>query len=414
MPLVTGGHDMNTKSQKRSEKLTIIAQEFYKFKEEYKNKIEATKDIVIKNKQRMLDYFQVSENEWNNWKWQMAHRIHTSSLLKEFFSIDDCEIENINKVSQQYRWGATPYYLSQIRFSPKQDPFYLQAIPSIEELSEWGTEDPMEERFTNPAGMITRRYPDRAIINVTNICPSYCRHCQRRRNIGTTDSMSPLTQIKESIDYIKSHPEIRDVLITGGDALTLSDDTLDNILACIREIPSVEIIRLGTRTLVTLPQRITQGLINILEKYAPIYINTQFNHPLELSEEACSACRALVSSGIVLGNQMVFLRGINDSLPIVQLLNQLLLANRVRPYYIFHPKEIIGTGHFYVPVSTGLKIMKGLRGYTSGLALPTYVYNSPKGWGKIPLSPEGIDASQDKENIYIETWEGRKIIINKN
>ena len=403
---------MNTKSKLRSEELTHLAEEFYKYKIKYLED-HSNNSIINHNKQKLLEYFQASEEDWKNWEWQMKNRVNTTDVLKYVFNMSIDSIASIEKVSSVYRWSVTPYYLSQIRLTSNSDPFFLQAIPSLCELETWGSNDPMGENFTNPAGAITRRYPDRAIINITNSCPSYCRHCQRRRNIGTCDFDTSISKINDSILYIKEHPEIRDVLVTGGDALTLSDKALDKILWQLNQIPSIEIIRIGTRTPVTLPQRITPQLVKILKTYSPIYINTQFNHPLEITEEASLACKMLVDAGIVMGNQMVFLKNVNNNLYTVQLLNQLLLETRIRPYYIFHPKNIIGTHHFYIPVSQGLEIVKGLRGNTSGLAIPTYVYNSENGNGKIPLSPECLAAEDDEECIYIETWEGKKITIDK-
>lgn len=403
---------MNTESKIRSKELTHLAENFYKYKTRYLEEHD-NNNITNDNKRQLLEHFHATEEDWRNWEWQMKNRVNSTDVLKKVFNMSVDSIANIEKVSSVYRWSVTPYYLSQIRSISNNDPFYLQAIPSLCELETWGSNDPMGENFTNPAGAITRRYPDRVIINITNSCPSYCRHCQRRRNIGTCDFDTSSSKIEESVMYIKEHPEIRDVLVTGGDALTLSDNALDKILWQLRQIPSIEIIRIGTRTPVTLPQRITPQLVKILKTYSPIYINTQYNHPLEITNEASLACRTLVDSGIVMGNQMVFLKNVNDNLYTVQLLNQLLLENRIRPYYIFHPKNIIGTHHFYIPVRQGLKIVQGLRGYTSGLAIPTYVYNSENGNGKIPLSPECLAAKDDENYIYMETWEGKKITINK-
>ena len=403
---------MNAESKIRSKELTHLAENFYKYKTRYLEEHD-NNNITNDNKRQLLEHFHATEEDWRNWEWQMKNRVNSTDVLKKVFNMSVDSIANIEKVSSVYRWSVTPYYLSQIRSISNNDPFYLQAIPSLCELETWGSNDPMGENFTNPAGAITRRYPDRVIINITNSCPSYCRHCQRRRNIGTCDFDTSSSKIEESVMYIKEHPEIRDVLVTGGDALTLSDNALDKILWQLRQIPSIEIIRIGTRTPVTLPQRITPQLVKILKTYSPIYINTQFNHPLEITNEASLACRTLVDSGIVMGNQMVFLKNVNDNLYTVQLLNQLLLENRIRPYYIFHPKNIIGTHHFYIPVRQGLEIVQGLRGYTSGLAIPTYVYNSENGNGKIPLSPECLAAKDDENYIYMETWEGKKITINK-
>lgn len=236
----------------------------------------------------------------------------------------------------------------------------------------------------------------------------YCRHCQRRRNIGEVDKGTPKNELEKAINYVRQNEEIRDVLITGGDALMLSDEKIDWILSRLREIEHVEIIRLGTRTPVTLPQRITPNLCEILEKHHPIYINTQFNHPKEITEDTARATDLLSRSGIPLGNQAVLLNGINNDKHIMKKLNHELLKIRVRPYYIFHAKTVIGTAHFNTRVEEGLEIMENLRGYTSGLAIPTYIINAPLGYGKTPMLPEYL-ISQGKDKVTIRTWEGRII-----
>lgn len=270
----------------------------------------------------------------------------------------------------------------------------------------------MNELNNNPAGAITRRYPDRVIINVTNNCAAFCRHCQRRRNIGEKDIDKSENCLKESFEYIKKHSEIRDVLITGGDPLTLSDSSIENILNKIRSIKTVEIIRIGTRIPVTLPQRITDELVSILKKYSPVYINTQFNHPLEITKESSRACLALAENGIVLGNQMVFLKNVNTDYYTLQLLNQLLLKIKIRPYYIFHPKDVIGTKHFSISIAEGIRLFEQLRGNTSGLAIPTYIYNAEQGLGKIVLNRDILKNVDSDGNVVLETWEGNKIIKN--
>src|SRR5699024_113699 len=281
----------------------------------------------------------------------------------------------------------------------------LQSIPTKFELTNEGDSDPMSEEFTNPAGVITRRYPDRLIINVTNICAMYCRHCQRRRNIGSSDHHNSKEDLIDSIEYIKANPEIRDVLITGGDALALSDDMLDWLLGELYKIPTVDYIRLGTRTLVTMPQRITDNLVSILKKYPPIYINTQFNHPMEITKESKKACDKLSLAGIPLGNQAVLLNGINNNKYVMRLLNHELLKCRVRPYYIFHAKNVIGTTHFNTSIDDGIEIIEHLRGYTSGMAIPTYIVNAPNGKGKTPISPQYL-ISRGRDYIKFRTWEG--------
>lgn len=361
---------------------------------------------ITAKKEKILSILNSTEDDWNDWKWQIKNRICNVELLSHIIKLSDLEIGNIRKVEKKYRWGISPYYCSLIDDEDKFNPVKLQSIPTILELKEIGTTDPMAEEYTNPAGAITRRYPDRLIINVTNICGSYCRHCQRRRNIKTTDVHTTQCALKESIEYIKNNPEIRDVLITGGDALMLSDSMLDWLLGEVYNIPTVDYIRLGTRVPVTLPQRITEDLLNILKKYPPLYINTQFNHPLEITKESKEACDKLVDAGIPMGNQAVLLNGINNDKYIMRLLNQELLKCRVRPYYIFHSKDVIGTTHFNTSIDDGMEIMEYLRGYTSGMAIPTYIINAPRGNGKTPVLPQYV-LSRGKDYVKIRTWEGK-------
>ncbi|MFW5649362.1 MAG: glutamate 2,3-aminomutase [Candidatus Alkaliphilus sp. MAG34] len=359
-------------------------------------------------KEKILSIFNATEEDWNDYKWQFDNRISDLETLLKVVSLDEDDINSIKNVGQKYRWAISPYYLSLIS-GKKFGPIKLQSIPmNVELMDEGGTDDPMAEEFTNPAGSITRRYPDRLIINVTNECAMFCRHCQRRRNIGSCDNHTSKQMLIESIEYIKSNPEIRDVLITGGDALALPDETLDWLLSEIHAIPSVDFIRLGTRVLVTMPQRITDTLIDILKKYPPIYINTQFNHPMEVTEEAKEACDKLSLAGIPLGNQAVLLNGVNNNKYVMRLLNQELLKCRVRPYYIFHAKKVTGTLHFNTSIDDGIEIMEYLRGYTSGMAIPTYIVNAPKGNGKTPISPQYL-ISRGKDSIKIRTWEGKVI-----
>lgn len=396
----------NKQSCYRSNELTNKAQSFLEYKTTYfQEHINISKEIF-------LEFFNATEEKWNNWNWQLENRITNAEQLNNIFNLSSSQYAEIKEVSQKFRFAITPYYLSLIKNFNQDDPIYLQSIPQYEELCSSGKTDPMDESKTNPAGVITRRYPDRLIINVTNCCATFCRHCQRRRNIGETDKNVSAFCLEESFEYIKKHPEIRDVLVTGGDPLTLSDNVIDSILSKIRNIDTVEIIRIGTRTPVTMPQRITHNLIRILKKHGPIYINTQFNHPVEITEESSAACINLANNGIVLGNQMVFLRNVNTDYYVLQLLNQLLLKIKVRPYYIFHPKNIIGTGHFSISIAEGIKIYEQLRGNTSGIAIPTYIINAEHGLGKIPLNKE-ILKSVDKDGISVlETWEGHKINVN--
>ncbi len=363
-----------------------------------------------KNKQLILSYFNANEDNWANWAWQMKNRINDAEVLANFINLSMEEKENLIKLSQKFRWALSPYYLSLIDFGDYHNsPVYKQSIPSLLELQDTnGCSDPMAEETTSPEVRITRRYPDRLIINVTNQCPMYCRHCQRRRNFGEKDEHALRSELERSINYIKDNPEIRDVLITGGDALMLSNKTLDWLLTELDNIEHVEIKRIGTRSIVTLPQRITPELCKVLEKHPPVYINTQFNSPMEVTPEAQKACDMLVRAGVVLGNQAVLLRGINDNSNIMKKLNQELLKIRVKPYYIFHAKEVKGTSHFITKVETGIKIMEDLRGFTSGLAIPTYIINAPGGLGKTPLLPEYL-ISMGEGEVIIRTWEKKAL-----
>ena len=361
---------------------------------------------ILSKKKKILEILNGTESDWNDWKWQLKNRISDVSLLSKIINLTDSEIDSIKKVEQKYRWGITPYYTSLIDDDDKFNPIKLQSLPTFLELDDRGVLDPMSEEYTNPAGSITRRYPDRLIINVTNVCPSFCRHCQRRRNIGCIDEHKSKEALQESINYIKANTEIRDVLLTGGDALMLSDNTLDWLLSELFNISTVDYVRIGTRCPVTMPQRITDDLLKILKKYRPIYINTHFNHPLEITQDAKAACDKLANSGIPLGNQAVLLNGINNDKYIMRLLNQELLKCRVKPYYIFHAKNVIGTHHFNTSIDDGIEIMEYLRGYTSGMAIPTYIVNAPNGNGKTPLLPEYI-ISRGKNYVTIRTWEGK-------
>jgi glutamate 2,3-aminomutase len=356
-------------------------------------------------KNKILELLNATQDNWKDWRWQVRNRISDVNLLSKIIELGEGEIQSIKRVQKKYRWGVSPYYATLID-EDKLNPVKLQCVPNFLELNEEGTADPMAEEYTNPAGSITRRYPDRLIINVTNVCPSFCRHCQRRRNIGTVDKHQCRSDLEESIEYIKSNPEIRDVLITGGDPLMLSDNTLDWLLGELHKIETLDYVRIGTRVLATMPQRITESLLNIFKKYPPLYINTQFNHPLEITKEAKEACDKLADIGIPLGNQAVLLNGINNDKYVMRLLNQELLKCRVRPYYIFHAKQVIGTAHFNTSVDDGIEIMEYLRGYTSGMAIPAYIVNAPNGNGKTPILPEYL-ISRGKNYIKIRTWEGK-------
>ncbi|MEW6447335.1 MAG: glutamate 2,3-aminomutase [Bacillota bacterium] len=366
-------------------------------------------DRIARCKERVMNVLGASASDWDDWHWQMRNRISSVELLAQIAEVMPADLEGVNRVAERYRWAVSPYYAALVAAGGPGSAVWRQAVPSPEELLDCGGSlDPMAEEMTSPAPGITRRYPDRLIINVTNICAMYCRHCQRRRNIGEVDRHKPQPVLEAALDYIRANSEIRDVLVTGGDALLLSDKQLDWILGELHRIPHVEVKRLGTRTPVTLPQRITDELCTVLSKYPPIYINTQFNHPLEVTGEAARACDRLIRAGVVLGNQAVLLRNVNNDPFVMRKLNQELLKIRVRPYYLFHAKDVRGTGHFITTVEEGLRIMDQLRGYTSGLAVPTYIINAPGGYGKTPVTPAYV-LDKRPGKLTLRTWERRII-----
>ncbi len=398
-------------SLERATELYTEIEDYLSFKEEFLSETSEKRDIISKkHKHELMEYFGATEENWNDWHWQLGHRISSVSILQKFIKLSDSQVRMFNEISAKYRWATTPYYMSLMDYEDMSYPINMMALPSEKENEEGGELDPMGEEYTNPAPCITRRYPNRLIINVTSSCAMFCRHCQRRRCIGEADRIESEENLNAAIEYVRGCKEIRDVLITGGDPMMLPDELLESIVSRVRAIPHVEIIRIGTRVPVTMPQRITPELADMLKKYHPLFINTQFNHPGELTEEAVRACERLANAGIPLGNQMVFLKGINNDKYIVQLLNEGLLRARVRPYYIFHPKQVKGTGHFEITVEEGLRIMRYLRGHTSGLAIPQYIVNAPHGYGKIPLLPNYILESDDN-HVRLMTWEGREVEI---
>lgn len=366
---------------------------------------EFSKKLYENTKNKILEELNASENNWNNPKWQLKNRICDVDEISKYTDFTDEEYDNIKKVSEKYRFAITPYYFSLIDFDNPNCPIRLQSIPDIKEFSEFGELDPMNEEQSNPSGKITRRYPNKLIINVTNACPMYCRHCQRRRLIGNADRNTSKEDINESIDFIKNNPTIREVLVTGGDALLLPNKKLEYIFNKLSDIDHVEIIRIGTRTLVTLPFRIDEELALLLRKYK-VQLSTHFNHACEITPEAVRAIDMLVDNGVLVRNQMVLLHNVNDDKYCIQKTNEELQKYRVIPYYLFHPKDVKSTEHFQVDISKGLEIMKHLEGRTSGMCKPTYVYNSPLGLGKVPLVPtENIEYV---ENGYkFTTWENK-------
>lgn len=401
---VKGENKSRDVSLKRAEELKSRIEDYLGARENIPSGFEDWERIK-ENQERIREYLGATPEEWRDWKWQLRNRFTEVNKLSQVFNLSDKELEDLNKVGSQFRWAISPYYLSLIDQDDPIDPVKLQCVPSIQEYYDtMGDPDPMDEEHTSPAPAVTRRYPDRLIINVTNQCAMYCRHCQRRRNIGEVDRAAPREDLEQAIDYVRSNPEIRDVLLTGGDAFMLDNNTIDWILGELDNIPHVEIKRLGSRTPVTLPYRIDDELVEILGNHLPVYVNTHFNHPLEITPAAQEACFKMARAGVALGNQAVLLNRVNNDAFVMRKLNHELLKIMVRPYYIFHAKEVKGTSHFRTRIDEGLEIMEKLRGYTSGLAIPTFLVNAPKGHGKTPMLPEYL-LNIGKDKITIRTWE---------
>lgn len=349
----------------------------------------------------------IEDATWNDWGWQIRHRITDVAELKKFIPLTKDEEEGVRECLQSLRMAITPYYLSLINPENPNCPIRKQAIPTHNELVIKSADlvDPLHEDGDSPVPGLTHRYPDRVLILITDQCSMYCRHCTRRRFAGQTDRALAMERIDEAIEYIKNNHQIRDVVLSGGDPLTLTDDRLEAILQKIRAIPHVEIIRIGTRTPVVMPQRITPSLIEMLRKYHPIWINTHFNHPDELTEESEAACAALADGGFPLGNQSVLLRGINDCIHVMRTLVKKLVRNRIRPYYIYQCDLSQGLSHFRTPVSVGVDIIEGLRGHVSGLCVPTYAIDAPGGGGKVPVMPNYV-ISHGFNKVIVRNYEG--------
>jgi lysine 2,3-aminomutase len=349
----------------------------------------------------------VTDEQWNDWKWQISHRLMTVEDIAQVVNLNEQEKADIAKVMDGFRVGITPYYASLMDPDDPHDPVRMQAVPVINETyrSSADMEDPLHEDADSPAPGLTHRYPDRVLFLITDQCSMYCRHCTRRRLAGEHDGARTRADMDACIAYIKKTPQVRDVLLSGGDCLCVSDDTLEYVISELRKIDHVEIVRLGSRTPVVMPQRITDNLVNMLKKYHPIWLNTHFNHPDEMTEEASAALAKLADAGIPLGNQSVLLRGLNDSPKIMRDLVQILVKNRVRPYYIYQCDKSLGISHFQTKVAAGIEIIECLRGHTSGYAVPTFVVDAPGGGGKIPVMPQYI-ISQTPKRIILRNYEG--------
>ena len=349
----------------------------------------------------------VTEEQWNDSHWQVRNRLSTAEEIAAVIDLTEEEKKEIEKVSGGFRVGITPYYASLMDKEDPNDPIRLQAVPRIQELHRSAADmvDPLHEDEDSPVPGLTHRYPDRVLFLITDQCAMYCRHCTRRRFAGETDSVRSREEIDACIEYIRKTPQVRDVLLSGGDPLLVSDENLEYILARLREIPHVEIIRIGSRSPVVLPMRITDDLVKLLKKYQTVWVNTQFNHPAELTEESIAACDRLTDAGIPMNNQSVLLRGVNDCVHVMRELVRKLVMYRIRPYYLYQCDLSVGIEHFRTPVSRGIEIIEGLRGHTTGFAVPTFVIDAPGGGGKIPVMPQYV-ISQAPGKTILRNYEG--------
>ncbi len=342
---------------------------------------------------------------WNDWKWQASHAIRDIETVEKILGIKlpEDEKRQIQKTIDIFPMSITPYYLSLIDAQDyKNDPIFKQAFPDVRELSiaNYDMKDPLAEDEDSPVLGITHRYPDRVLFHISNVCAMYCRHCTRKRKVGDRDCIPSKDQMKKGIDYIKSNTGIRDVLLSGGDPFMLSDELLDWVLSELDKIDHIEVVRIGTRTPVVLPQRITKELVEVLQKHGTIWINTHFNHPKEMTTSSRIALEKLAFAGIPIGNQSVLLADVNDCPRIMKKLVHKLVQNRVRPYYLYQCDLSEGLEHFRTPVGKGIEIMECLRGHTSGFSVPTFVIDAPGGGGKIPVMPN-----------YLISWSTNKVIL---
>lgn len=348
----------------------------------------------------------VPDEKWNDWRWQLSHRLNTVEEIETVLKLTESEKKALS-TSGLFRVEITPYFISLIDPEDINDPIRKQIIPTADEIQPFTgmMEDSLAEDRDSPVPGLVHRYPDRVLMLVTTQCASYCRYCTRSRIVGDPNATFSRSEFEAQIDYLKRTPQVRDVLLSGGDPLTLAPKLLEELLARLREIPHIEIIRIGSRVPVFMPMRVTQELTDMLEKYHPLWMNIHVNHPNEISLELAQACDKLSRAGIPLGNQSVLLAGVNDCAHLQRQLVHELVRIRVRPYYLYQCDLVEGAGHFRTPVAKGVEIIEALRGHTSGYAVPTYVVDAPGGGGKIPVMPNYMVSMSDHK-VVLRNYEG--------
>lgn len=346
--------------------------------------------MIPKNRKRAAIWSDVPDAEWNDWHWQHKNRIRSLDVLEKVIEVSADERRAYDASVAKFNMAITPYYASLMDPKNPNCPVRLQSVPNMGELNADPDEleDPLGEEKDMPVPGLTHRYPDRVLFYTTHHCPVYCRHCTRKRKVSDPSSAALKAQIEGCFKYLREHKEVRDVIISGGDPLSFSDDKLEEILQTLRDIPHIEVLRLGTRNPVTLPQRITPAFVEMLKKYHPIFVHTHFNHTSECTPEAAQALKLLADAGCNIGNQMVLMKGINEDPQMVLTMYRWLLKQRVRPYYMFQCDLAEGISHFRTPIETGLNILRHLIGHTSGMAIPRYVVDLPGGGGKVPVFPD--------------------------
>lgn len=358
---------------------------------------------------RHLDLWKdIKEEQWEDWQWQIKNRITKVDELRKVINLTPEEEEAAKRTHGRLPMAITPYWATLMDPKRPNCPIRKQSVPTMNEFqsSSFDAVDPLSEDKDSPVPGLVHRYPDRVLLLATERCATYCRHCTRRRLVGSEDKLSFPHRFDQAYDYIRSNRRIRDVLISGGDPLMLPDEKLEEMIKTIKGISHVHFVRIGTRMPVNLPMRITDQFLSMLKKYSPIWMSIHFNHPREITKRVKAACNALADSGIPLGSQTVLLKGINDRPYIMRRLMHELLKIRVRPYYIYQCDPVKGTAHFRTPIGVGINIMERLRGFTSGYAIPTYVIDAPGGGGKIPISPNYI-ISQEKGAFTLRNFEGK-------
>jgi len=351
-----------------------------------------------------------NSTQWNDWHWQLFHRITTLEQLYRYVTPTEDERQALERKDWQFPFSVTPYYLSLIDLSDPDDPLRKTVIPQIAEshISAGEAADPLSEDHTSPVPGIVHRYPDRALFLATSFCSVYCRYCTRSRLVGGhTETLE--VQWDRAFEYLAQHTEIRDVVISGGDPLTLSDERLGQLLGRLKQIKHIEMVRIGTKVPFVMPQRITPALVKVLKTFRPLFINIHATHPNEMTEESRQACNRLADAGIVLGSQTVLLKGVNDSIATMTDLFHKLLTVRVKPYYLFQCDPIVGSEHFRTTIAKGKEIMDGLRGHTSGFAVPYYVVDTPGGGGKVPILPD-YEVSHDEKGLCLRNYEGKEFM----